>query len=85
MTDEEIQAKVLDILEFELDWPLARSEVSSNTLLGPEGLALDSTMIIETAVVVEMEFGISIPDEEFGLLGQLSLGSVAEYIRMKMH
>jgi acyl carrier protein len=84
MTDEEIQTRILDILEYELDWPVVRSEVNSDTRLGVDGLALDSIMIVETAVVVEIEFGISIPDDEFATLADLSLGTMAEFIRAKM-
>lgn len=84
MTDDDIQAKILDILEFELDWPVARSEVTSDTPLGLDGLALDSIMIIETAVVAEIEFGISIPDDDFPMLAELSLGAMAGFIRSKM-
>lgn len=78
---EEITAKILDILETDLKWPISRSEITDDTNLGSDGVGLDSVMIISVTVQLEEAFGISIPDEDIIELADNTLGQVAEYVR----
>lgn len=41
-----------------------RSEFDDDTELGPEGLDLDSIAVIEIVEILEMDFDISVSDEE---------------------
>lgn len=41
-----------------------RSEFDEDTELGPGGLDLDSIAVIEVVEIIEMEFDVSIPDDE---------------------
>ncbi|NED99852.1 acyl carrier protein [Phytoactinopolyspora halotolerans] len=83
-TTDEIMAQIVQILEEELDWPVPRDQVSERTVLGPDGLALDSVLIISTAVHLEERFGIAIPDEDIAELPGKTLGETADYVRRRM-
>lgn len=78
--EEEITAKILDILETDLKWPISRSEITDGTQLGSDGIGLDSVMIISVTVQLEEAFGISIPDEDIMELADNTLGQMADYV-----
>lgn len=78
---EEVTAKILDILETDLKWPISRSEITDDTQLGSDGIGLDSVMVISVTVQLEEVFGISIPDEDIIELADNTLGQVAGYVR----
>lgn len=81
---EEITARILDIVEIDLKWPVDRAEVTADTPLGGDGLALDSVMIISTAVQLEDAFGISMSDDEVIQLADSTVGETAKYVMQMM-
>lgn len=56
-----------------------RSDFDDDTLLGPEGLDADSLAVVEMAETVDVELGVSIPDEDLEDLE--TVGDVKEYVR----
>lgn len=45
-----------------------------------EGLGLDSIDALELVVLVEEQFGVSIPDEEIGKMAFASINALADFI-----
>ncbi|MFC4305866.1 acyl carrier protein [Cohnella boryungensis] len=73
MTEKNVQEILLDVIENKLNIPLERERIDGNTLLGDEGLYLDSIRLIELVARIEEQFGVVIPDHELAELANANL------------
>lgn len=83
-TKEEITAKILGIIETELNWHASGAEITADAQLGSEGLGLDSVMIISMVVELEETFEITVSDEDVVGLSTMTTGQIAEYVQRSM-
>jgi acyl carrier protein len=73
--------ELLAIIETQLAWPLDRSTVNGESVLGPDGLGLDSILVIEAAITFEETFDVTFDDERIATLGQQPLDKIVELVR----
>jgi acyl carrier protein len=84
LSDGLMMDKLLDIIELGLGWPLDRTAIDKNATMGDGGLGLDSLMVVEAAVQIEMEFGIEIPDDDIVAIGGYTLETLGSYVEQRM-
>ena len=76
-----VRAKVKDLLIKGLRLEIRPEEINETMpIFGEDGLGLDSIDALELVVLVEDEFGVSIPDEEAGSQAFASVDVLSEYI-----
>lgn len=83
MSDEtsRLNAKIKELLIKGLRLDLRPEDIDEALpIFGEEGLGLDSIDALEMVVLVEDEFGVSIPDEEVGKQAFASVNVLSEYI-----
>lgn len=78
---ENFKESVLAILENELNLDIEIQKITNNTLLGEEGLNIDSIALIELSFHFEEEFGVVIPDEDIDKMATFSLADLETYIQ----
>jgi acyl carrier protein len=61
--------------------PIAWEEIGDDTPLFDEGLGLDSIDVLELALEMERQFGVSITDEQTGMKVMRSVNTLAEFVR----
>jgi acyl carrier protein len=81
---EEIGNFLLSVLIDQMNLPIVRSTVTDETLLGPEGLDLESLAFVELTLAAETEYSVSIPDGELAQLGKLNFGGLVADIAGRM-
>ena len=59
---------------------LAPADIQEDEALFGEGLGLDSLDALELALIVEENFGVTIPDEDVGRNAFRSVSGLADYI-----
>jgi acyl carrier protein len=78
LNQQEITERISELTASGLDWPAAANGIDRDTPLGSEGIGLDSVLVIELAVLIEREFGITLLDEEIPALADKSLRQIAD-------
>lgn len=73
---DEIGKFLITVLTEQMNLPIVADEVHAETMLGPEGLDLESLAFVELTLAVETEYSVSIPDEELEQLGKLNFGEL---------
>ena len=81
---DEIGRFLLGVLIDQMNLPIVESEVTDETLLGPEGLDLESLAFVELTLAAETEYSVSIPDGELARLGTLNFGGLIADIAGRM-
>jgi acyl carrier protein len=79
MTDQ-VREFVLHTLVDQMNLEIDRDAVGDDTLLGPEGMDLESLAFVELMAHVEFEFDLKFEDQELEELSQLTLGQFCRSI-----
>ena len=74
---EELRSKIVETLELRDVDP---NELTAESSFFDGGLNLDSIDILELAVMVEEEYGVSINNRELGEKVFITIGTLAQYI-----
>jgi acyl carrier protein len=81
MDREELKRRLKDLIVEGLRLEDIRPEdIQDSEPIFVEGLGLDSIDALELVVLVEEQFGASIPDEEVGKRAFASIDSLADYV-----
>jgi acyl carrier protein len=77
----ELMATIRKMIVRGLHLDLRPEDISeTGPIFGEDGLGLDSLDALELVVLVEEEFGVSIPDEEIGKRAFASVAVLADFI-----
>lgn len=77
---ERVREFVLHTLIDQMSLEIDRDAVGNDTMLGPEGLDLESLAFVELMAHLELEFDLKFEDEELEELSQLTLGEFCRSI-----
>lgn len=80
MTEEVLRAVLEALRQMNYD----TSEVTSDTVLGPDGLDLESIAVAELAVRLQDQFGVQFDDEDIEQFIGITLGRFAELVALKV-
>lgn len=80
---EETGENILSILENKMNFKMDRSHINVETVLGVDGIGLDSIAIISLSNHLEIEYGISLTDDEIAVLHEMSLKEIYHLILKK--
>lgn len=74
MMIQEIRQSVIDVLK-EMNWDV--DGVTGDTVLGQDGVDLDSLAVAELAVRMEDEYGIKLPQDQMERFSRMTLDDFA--------
>ncbi|HET8661677.1 MAG TPA: acyl carrier protein [Micromonosporaceae bacterium] len=74
---QEIRQSMIDVLN-EMNWDV--DDASGDTVLGKEGLDLDSLAVAELAVRMEDTYSVKLPQDEMERFAQMTLNDFAEEV-----
>lgn len=60
------------------------TELDTETYLMERGLALDSVTMLELSLALEKEFGMKIPEDDLSAANFRTIGSIADYFRLRL-
>ncbi|MCZ8516856.1 phosphopantetheine-binding protein [Paenibacillus filicis] len=80
---EEMGETVLSIIENKMNFKMDRSLINGETVLGVEGMGLDSIAIISLSNHLEREYGISLTDDEIAVFHGMNLNDICHLILEK--
>jgi acyl carrier protein len=78
--EQQIKQKLVETLELDL----TPAEIEDDRpLFGEKGLGLDSVDVLEIVAMLQMEFGVEIPDRETATRVLVDVRSMAAYVRAR--
>jgi acyl carrier protein len=79
---ESLHAEIKAAIVRSLRLPMTPEEIGDQTpLFGPDGLGLDSVDVLELVLELERSFGVTIENQDTGMMALRSVETIAEFVR----